>query len=265
MKKYLFWIAIVPFVISSCKTKDNYPPTIFLSGDNPMRVTLGTMYTDPGATADDNFDGAGISSKIENTHNIPNTTNVTSGNCITKEHGDWTVTYTVSDKAGNQTSKTRTVQVRNDAFMYAQTEFGSACVYSFSKTGGTNLFPNFSNQPVSLDFDKRVNNRIYFTKLSGKNGMRIYADIQNDTLIAIPDQSKIFVENGDSVLYRVRGDIGQSFVLDTIPTSFHLRIKYQIDRYLKGTPTNYQHVYDGTYWRDVNNYSINTENYIQWE
>jgi len=263
MKKYFFLVALIPFIVSSCKTKDNNPPLMFLNGDDPMTVILESEFKDPGATADDNFDGATITNKIESTHNIPNTSNVTTGDCITKEHGDWTVTYTVADKAGNQTSKTRTVKVRNSSSKYAVSEYGFSCIYNFSKSGDDNMFPNFSNQSVSMDFDKRYNNRVYFTKLCGKPGLRVYANIENDTVIYIPDQSKIFVENTDSVLYRVRGENNQCWVLDTMPTSFHLVIKYMINRYTK-SPNTSGWLYDDVYWLD-DKYSICNETYIQWE
>ncbi len=266
MKKSFLLLLLIPFVFYSCKTKDKTPPQIFLDGDNPMYVTLGDTYEEPGATADDNFDGAGISSKIESTYDIPNNSSSTTGDCVTKKHGDWTVTYTVTDKAGNSASATRTVKVRNEAYIYAISEFGFACVYNYSKIGDVNIMPNFSNQPVSLDFDERINNRIYFTKLAGKSGLRIYADIENDTDITINDQYKIFtINNGiDSTLWRVRGNVGQmNEILNTTPTSFHMVINYQLEYYtLSTTPTPF--MAEGKYWFSVK-VDNNTETYIQWE
>lgn len=264
MKKSFLLLLLIPFVFYGCKTKDKTPPQIFLNGDNPMYVTLEDQYEEPGATADDNFDGAGISSKVESTHDIPNLNGLTTGSCTTKKHGDWTVTYTVTDKAGNSASATRTVKVRNEAYIYAISEFGSPCVYNYTKTGTVNIMPNFSNQQVQLDFDERFNNKIYFTKLAGKSGLRIYAKIENDTSIDIPDQYKIFTVNTDSFLYRVCGNVGQmNQILDTTPTSFHMVINYQLEYYtLSLTSTPY--MVEGKYWKSekVDN---NTETYIQWE
>ncbi|SEM14274.1 protein of unknown function [Aquimarina amphilecti] len=81
---------------------DNIPPVIIITGDNPLIVQLGSAFTDPGATATDNVDG-NISSQIEVTGSV----NV---NVV----GDYVLTYTVSDAAGNGASETRTVNVISD-------------------------------------------------------------------------------------------------------------------------------------------------------
>ena len=68
---------------------DCAPPTISLNGDNPLRLKLGTPYVEPGATATDNIDGV-LTSKI-----------VITGKVDINHEGVDTVTYTVTDKAGN--------------------------------------------------------------------------------------------------------------------------------------------------------------------
>jgi uncharacterized protein YjdB len=79
---------------------DITPPTINLLGTSPIDVTQNTTYTDAGATASDNVDG-----------NI--TANITTVNPVnTAILGTYTVTYNVSDAAGNPaTQVTRTVNV----------------------------------------------------------------------------------------------------------------------------------------------------------
>ena len=76
---------------------DTTPPVITLNGDNPIKLTVGDTFTDPGATATDDVDGAV-------------TVNI-SGSVDTSQAGAYTLTYTATDTAGNQATATRTVEV----------------------------------------------------------------------------------------------------------------------------------------------------------
>ena len=79
---------------------DNTPPVITLTGTTPIDVVQGSTYTDAGATATDNVDG-------DITGNI-----VTVNPVDTSIVGPYTVTYNVSDVAGNPAIEvTRTVNV----------------------------------------------------------------------------------------------------------------------------------------------------------
>ena len=78
---------------------DTTAPVITLSGANPVDVDLGTTYNDAGATATDANDGD-LTASI-----------TVSSNVDTNTVGTYTVTYTVSDAAGNQATETRTVNV----------------------------------------------------------------------------------------------------------------------------------------------------------
>ena len=64
-----------------------------------MTLNVGEKYTEPGATASDKQDG-NITDKIK-----------ISGKVDTSKAGTYTIVYTVSDTAGNTTSKKRTVKV----------------------------------------------------------------------------------------------------------------------------------------------------------
>ena len=80
--------------------KDVTIPVISLEGSASVSLEAGTAYTDAGATATDNIDGA-ITSGIV-------TVNPVDINTV----GTYTVTYNVSDAAGNgATAVTRTVEV----------------------------------------------------------------------------------------------------------------------------------------------------------
>ena len=81
---------------------DTTPPDIALLGDNPQTVEFGSIYNDPGATATDAVDD-----DDELTIRIAAVSTVDTGTV-----GDYTITYTVSDKATNvATPVTRMVTV----------------------------------------------------------------------------------------------------------------------------------------------------------
>ena len=78
---------------------DTTSPIIDVTGDNPATINLGATYNDEGATATDNYD-SGL-------------TVVVGGDTVdTSTLGTYTVTYNVSDAAGNPAAqKVRTVNV----------------------------------------------------------------------------------------------------------------------------------------------------------
>ena len=80
---------------------DTTPPVITVSGDDPLAHELGDPYNDPGATSTDN-DPAYADSVTADASAVDAGT-----------VGDYDVTYTAADAAGNTASATRTVQVRD--------------------------------------------------------------------------------------------------------------------------------------------------------
>ncbi len=90
--------AVIEVLVSD---KDLTPPVITLLGPAPYFLHIGDVYTDPGARAVDNFDGD-VSDNI-----------LTDIKVETAVAGDYTVQYSVSDKAGNQGEATRTVTVKD--------------------------------------------------------------------------------------------------------------------------------------------------------
>ena len=77
--------------------QDTTAPSISLTGDNPLEHELGTLYEDPGATADD---GSTVTDDSSTAVNV-------------NTRGDYTVTYTATDAEGNEGTATRTVHVRD--------------------------------------------------------------------------------------------------------------------------------------------------------
>lgn len=78
---------------------DKVKPEITLIGDDPMELEVGDDYVEPGALAEDDVDGD-LTDSIEISSEVDTST-----------AGTYTVTYTVSDAAGNVASITRTVKV----------------------------------------------------------------------------------------------------------------------------------------------------------
>ena len=75
------------------------PPTIVLSGQTNMTISLGSVYVEPGYTATDDTDG-----------DITDMVTIT-GTVDTNTLGTYTISYTVSDSSGNTATQTRTVTV----------------------------------------------------------------------------------------------------------------------------------------------------------
>jgi parallel beta-helix repeat protein len=79
---------------------DTISPVITLNGTNPQVLSIGDAYTELGALANDNRDG-------DITNNITIDASAVNVNTV----GDYDVTYTVLDAAGNDTTVTRVVKV----------------------------------------------------------------------------------------------------------------------------------------------------------
>jgi hypothetical protein len=85
--------------IPSSPSVDQTPPSITLLGSSTYSLTVGTPWSDPGATATDTVDG-NLTSHIK-----------TSGKVDTEIADDYKILYTVSDSAGNITNVTRSISV----------------------------------------------------------------------------------------------------------------------------------------------------------
>ncbi len=169
-KKILLTIASVSFIfitgaflLSSCNPDDTTAPVITLNGNNPMTVVLNTDYIDPGATATDDEDGD------------MTLTSTTTVNPDLK--GIYTTTFSATDAAGNQASKTRTVNVVNEADYLA----GSYSVVD-EIPGGT--YP-YTDQ-ISPDYE--TNNKVSVTKFACYQNGAVYFNI-NGTSVILPLQT----------------------------------------------------------------------------
>lgn len=174
MKKILLSVAALTMIIgatllTSCNPEDTTAPVITLTGDNPLERYIGQAYVESGATANDNEDGD-LTSSI-----------VTTGTVNVNLKGTYTVTYTVSDAAGNTASKTRTVNVVNSLENMA----GS---YTVSGTFDGILDPDYTTETVTTS--TTFNNRFFVSHLADYQNALVYANVSSST-ITIPNQSVI--------------------------------------------------------------------------
>lgn len=115
--------------LNAVNNLDKEPPVIKLNGDESVSVTRGTKYTDLGATAYDKVDGD-ITSSIK----AYSTVN-------TSVSGSYSVAYSVSDKAGNTATATRTVKVVSNNVpiitLVGSSSVNVACGQSYDELGAT--------------------------------------------------------------------------------------------------------------------------------
>lgn len=175
MKRKLFFPALfilaLMIVLVSCKKDDDNnnatdttAPVITITGSNPATVTLGTSYTDAGATAIDDVDGD-ISTSI-----------TVSGTVNTAQKGTYTKTYTVSDAAGNTATATRTVNVTNSA------DYLAGNYHVADLVNGTP-----QNYDVQVSAHSTVNNKFLIYNFRTWN--YIEATISTATTFLVPSQS----------------------------------------------------------------------------
>ncbi len=98
---------------------DLVPPVITLLGDNPMELTVGDPYEEPGASVSDNSD---------ETINA-----VITGTVDTNAIGTYTMTYTATDSSGNNATITRTINVILAPINFSFT--GAVQTYTIPVTG----------------------------------------------------------------------------------------------------------------------------------
>lgn len=174
MKKQILSLSAIALlaaaIFTGCgKKEDITKPVVTLKGAAKDTISLQGTYTEQGATAEDEEDGA-LTPTISGTVNV----NMT---------GTYTITYTATDAAGNAGTATRTVIVKNDAD-------GMAGTYECTIAGST---PYVYTQTITAS--TTLNNRIHFGKFgdyAGNTG--IYADIVGTT-ITLPSQTAIQVGN----------------------------------------------------------------------
>jgi hypothetical protein len=186
MKKNLFNVASVIMLagvvtFTSCKkddttaptlTDDTTAPTLTVTGGNSQSQSLpntagnGT-WSDPSATATDDEDGD-LTGQVS-----------VSGTVDPNTKGTYTLTYSVSDAAGNTATEVVTVMVVNDAEHLA----GS---YNVVDSIGSSFVDTYTQ---TVTTSNTINNRIHFNKFANYSGNTgIYANISGSTVV-LPSQT----------------------------------------------------------------------------
>jgi len=164
MKKYVLLLFTILLFASACDKNETLPPVITIQGNNPDVVILGsnTTYADPGAIA---------------TNNMGGTLTVTaSGTVNMLSAGDYSITYTASDAAGNIGQATRTVTVDGGLFLA-----GNYTVEDFTGTVSNGTYPE------TIMASTIYPNKIYFSKFAFHVNGTIYGSISGE-IITIPTQ-----------------------------------------------------------------------------
>ncbi len=161
---YILILLVGILIILSCQQADDVPPILTLNGNDSVNQILNSPYTDQGATAIDETDGT-ITKNIF----VDNTVNV-------NKVGEYTVTYHVIDKAGNEANPLiRKVNVYNQSDVYA----------GYYYLTETQKYPEsiFCEYQISVLYDSTVNNRLVFDDFACNFGKQVYSDVENSALI----------------------------------------------------------------------------------
>lgn len=134
---------------TTSSTGDNVAPVVSLNGDAVVTLSVGSTYSDAGASATDNVDGD-ISSDISVDNPVD-----------TSIEGDYVVTYTVHDSSGNGAFVTRTVQIRDGMTMIEDAEDGD--------TVGWSTYLNDTGATITNEMDADKNSRVMVFNGNGLN------------------------------------------------------------------------------------------------
>ncbi|MBI5218749.1 MAG: hypothetical protein HY958_07460 [Bacteroidia bacterium] len=200
----IIFISLFSCIFFACKDKDKITPLIFLIG-NDTTAELEKRYVDLGAIAEDNADG-NINSSILTGHNIP--MKFAHGDSVTSRADPTTpyeVHYYVTDKAGNATTKTRKVLVRNWAWPYE-------AQYTLTRTkvsGNDSIGYQYGDYPlktpmkVNITADKDTNKRITLP-IGGSIKVKVFA-----SFTSVPsDLSHLHLKIGQQEVIGVKGIVG---------------------------------------------------------
>jgi hypothetical protein len=161
--------ACLSILAVSCE-KDENDPLIILSGSATSTIELNSSWSEPGWTASDDEDG-------DLTEDV-----VVSGDSVNPNlAGTYVRTYTVSDKAGNDAKRTRTVYVVNSSVNRG----GTYTVIDSVDISGSQV----ENYEVELIPSNTKNNVVWMRNFRDKDSLSVLdLKFQNFTMIIIDPQ-----------------------------------------------------------------------------
>lgn len=173
-------------------TPDVTAPVLTLNGANPYPLVLGSQFIDPGATAVDSYDGVIPSNQIQVT-----------GFVNALQIGQYVLTYTVYDQAGNMTSTTRTVNVGDTTvpqiFLKGADTIFIALGASFNDPGALVVDNNTSNLSYNVDLSVIDNTTVGFYTLT-------YTAVDSSGNIAVPVNRVVGVKDYTAPSLQLLGD-----------------------------------------------------------
>lgn len=127
---------------------DTEAPVVTLNGESSVTITLGTSFTDPGATVTDNVD--------------TDLTATVSGSVNTNEAGEYILVYAAEDSAGNAGSATRTVTVEEtitneytgDAYLFHTSNDDTFYMQYWGDTWATGTV--YTDEPTNPTYSKEL-------------------------------------------------------------------------------------------------------------
>ncbi len=135
--------ATVAVAVSPPNSTDVTPPVITLLGDNPVRLSVGGTYVEPGVTVTDDVDlpaqAGGSLPYVTFVDGIQMEAN--SGSIDTSSQTTHIITYSATDKKGNLATATRSVIIGSTSFDSAQDE-------SVTTSGSPASTPSDTTAPV---------------------------------------------------------------------------------------------------------------------
>ncbi len=161
--------------LTSCKKDDATAPVITLTGNQTVLINLHDTYNDAGAKASDDKDGD-VTSTI-----------VTSNMVNVDQCGNYTITYNVSDKAGNRaTQVTRMVTVKSDNLASGIAGYAVHDVVTGATPSSNNGAYDYQ---VNVGQSSTDNDKIILSNFAGLgNSTSVYATVSG-TVITIPSQT----------------------------------------------------------------------------
>ncbi len=176
MKKALFIVGLLAttfLFITGCSKDDTEAPVISLTAPFDVTLDIGESFVDPGYSASDNEDGD-ITSRVS----------VDLSDLDINTAGDYVVTYSVTDDAGNSASESRNVTVQNT--LTPSNIAGNWSVSEVCGGGGPSTYTD------TISYSDILNGRIFFTRFANYLNGAVYADINlTGGTVNIPTQSVV--------------------------------------------------------------------------
>ena len=186
MKKNIFNLSAITLVamgtvFTGCQKDDIGAPVVTLTGSASQTIFLHGTYTEAGATATDEEDGA--------------ITPINSGSVDEDLAGVYTLTYTATDAAGNDGTATRTVTVMHTAATTGG-GFAVADLVGGSTTNYTDVLTSASVARVNTTRFANYDNTVVYFDLTGATGSTVTVPSQLVTGSGTPAADRTFAGTG---------------------------------------------------------------------